>query len=286
MAGSKQGILGFGEQLAPRTPGPWGHNDAGDPNSNRLVLADKPGFAGLADAGVPAIGGVACGDTTYVRRSINDVPTLKFQRTAAYPDGGLTIRGDEAFIEHTLDHLAQIKSTDCGALLLEKLKYLASGKGGGHQFMILSESGARSSEALYKPDAYPKGAQIQAWTDKEHTDRMCFTGTGAGSDVVVHHNDALPTKFDGVDVPRAVSLAHELIHAWHQASGTLATGWADNVWNFERQSVGLGKYYKCADKCSGNITENCIRKQWKPPVPLRLRYGGEEKDVEPNLSGY
>ncbi|MGB7988714.1 MAG: M91 family zinc metallopeptidase [Candidatus Methylophosphatis roskildensis] len=283
MGNSKHRIHGFGDQLSPLTPGPWGHNDAGDPNAKRAVLGDKPGSTGMFDAGVAATGGSVCEPYQFVRRSINDVPLLKLQRDEWYADGGLSIRGNDDFIGATRGHLGQIKATRCGALLLEKLRNLAGRKVHGLRFVILSEDGGRSAEALNKPDAYPKGKQIEFWTDASRGGRSCFTGTGVGSDVVIHHNHTLHRNEDGQDVPPAIGLAHELVHAWHQAAGTLATGWKDNVWNYERQSVGIGEYARCAGGCSGHVTENCIRSQWSPKLKPRMQYGGEAKGLEPDF---
>lgn len=287
MGSSKDRILGFGQQLAPRTPGPWGHNDIGDRTMRRIALGDTPGSTGIKDGGdpnVPAAGGAVCEDYLYERRSLAGVPTLKHQRDETYRHARLVVRGDDDFITATLAHLEQIRATKCGALLMDKLKGLSSRRGGAGSVMIVSTDGGRSSEALNKPDAYAKGgAQVRFWSDESHRGHTCFSGTGRGSDVVVHHNHTLRRTENGDDIPPAIGLAHELVHAWHQASGTLAKGWADNVWNYERQSVGLGEYAKCRNGCAGQVTENCIRAQWKPKIKPRTRYGGEATGVEPDL---
>ena len=286
MGSSKDRILGFGDQLSPKTPGPWGRNDSGDPTAKRLVFGDTPGSTGINDAGdplVPAAGGMTCEPYRSVRRALIDVPLLKNQRDEWYAVGGLIVRGNDDFIDATLRHLGEIKSTKCGSTLLEKLKRISGGTVGKGRIMIVSEDGGRSAEALNKPDAYRKGKAVSFWTDESHKGKTCFTGTGSGSEVLVHHNHTLRRSEDGQEIPPAIGLVHELVHALHQASGTLAAGWKDNVWNYERQSVGIGEFDKCAQGCSGNVTENCVRAQWTPKLKARSRYGGEQEGVEPDL---
>jgi hypothetical protein len=63
--------------------------------------------------------------------------------------------------------------------------------------------------------------------------------------------------------PPFIGLAHELIHAWHNALGTMKNGYDDE----ESFTVGLGAYMNPG---ANGITENMIRLEHG--VPIRHRY--------------
>jgi hypothetical protein len=119
------------------------------------------------------------------------------------------------------------------------------------------------------PDAYRQG---------QFGNHIRKTAKGYSS-VVRYINQALDPKIDvkkttqfGVMTPAWISLAHELIHAFHNISGNAYPERVDDVKREELYTTGVGPYKNT------RISENAIRKEHG--FPLRPHYYSRLRDAK------
>ncbi len=196
----------------------------------------------------------------------------------------LVIMGDPAFQRNVLSDLSAIAQTPTGAELLAALN--ATGK----TVRIVPASKQSSCEA--SPD--DPDSSVEAYY-LEYSDAV--KKPGKGTNPTIEYD---PKRFgDGPtyddddlvwsNVPAAISLAHELIHAYQFTTGTAIFGDTKNdsrrdpaqAGRFQRagvpnevRTVGVPKTpYEDGKPQALPFTENKIRSEWKPkPLPKRPYY--------------
>ncbi len=156
---------------------------------------------------------------------------------------GIKLEGNEEFRKKTIAELDRINKTPSGAKMLKSIddsgktvtiKQTSDGNGA---------SPADISKAKLRSDGKP----------------------GEGSDTTVKFNPDKTQIGDGSEAwmkrPPGVGLAHEMVHAYHNANGT-----NDFTAKGEDMAVGVAPYDK------EPVTENKIREEWDPKQPLRPHY--------------
>jgi hypothetical protein len=143
-----------------------------------------------------------------------------------------------------------------------------------------SASGVERSVTI-RPNAPGKeGASAFAWKEEQKFHRTIklkgggtMMGAGKGSRSILYvpcddKSDAMFTKLAGVNTPTWLALAHELIHAYHQLSGTSykeeVTAPGGGVKREEMVTTGLGVYKNT------RLSENAIRRE--AGLPPRNHY--------------
>ena len=157
----------------------------------------------------------------------------------------IKIEGDAAFRRKTIKALDDIKKTPTGK------KLLASLDRSGKTVTIRQASGSQGNSAT--PADQAKGQPDNKLKP------------GEGTDTTVRFNPDKAVIGDGskpwMTRPPAVGLAHELVHADHNARGT-------NLFDDTGEEMAVGLYpYDTND-----FTENKIRAEWKPKQPKRTEY--------------
>lgn len=166
------------------------------------------------------------------------------------------------FFRNTQQDLDRISQTTLGSELLELIAKRHRGIG-------TSKSGAdRTVTILFRPPTYP-GASTGAMRigDRFAVARtvgrrqMRFAGRGSACKIRMHNgpgSEEIYSNLCGIRTPVWVALAHELIHAFHQLSGTTYSDEVQvpnghNVRREEMWTTGLGVY------ASTRLSENAIR---------------------------
>ena len=173
----------------------------------------------------------------------------------------LTIKGEEGFVNTTINHLSVLSNIPIGKMLLKSIS-----KSGKQVTIIKSDRVSEAPPDNFK-DAIPCGKKLK-WQNLRGKS-VTITGTGKGSNTTIVYNPTFTFSDRNANwkgLPPEIALAHELIHANDSAYGHLDPEEIDGVRNYERQAVGLPPFEE-------NIfTENKFRAAWFPPIPLRTRY--------------
>jgi hypothetical protein len=181
--------------------------------------------------------------------------------------------------------LALIASKPIGADLLRLIGLRHGGTGieAGHKVYIapkLSYVRAKSKRLGFasKHLGFQTSSAPDAMRRGRLGDHIRLAGKGHSS-VVRYINRALDPKIDvkkttqtGVTTPAWISLAHELIHAFHDISGNKYTDRVDGVQREELYTTGLGPY------ANTRISEAAIRKEHG--FPLRTHYYSRLRDAK------
>lgn len=164
----------------------------------------------------------------------------------------IKIEGDEDFKKKVLADLKAIYDTPTGKKLLQSIA------DSGKTVTIKKTAGGNSEDATNFDDGLLKADGTK----------------GPGSDSTVSFNPDKKTIGDGSEDwmtrPTSVGLAHELIHAAHDANGTTEYDYSNpgkKPQNYEKQAVGLDdtKNGKNVDYSGNDYTENKIREDMGEP---------------------
>ena len=176
--------------------------------------------------------------------------------------------GPESFVRHVRSELDEIAKTSVGAKLLGTPGTTAAGDAWRSKFKVVISLGKTCrAEPTHIMNGWKKGSYIMY----DHlglpvTHGNKGTGIGCGTKLEYNPAQALPSESWFKNMPTALLLAHELIHAYLYARGEADPTQVDDIRNHERQVVGLPPFE------NGEITENKLRSQWKPPQPKRSQY--------------
>jgi len=188
----------------------------------------------------------------------------------------IRIKGSASFVRRVRSELDAIAATSTGAKLLGSTA--TSGAAAGvdawrRRFQVVISMGKTCrAEPTHVLNGWKKGSYIMY----DHfglpiTSGNKGTGTGCGTKLEYNPGQTLPSEPWFKNIPRALLLAHELIHAYLYAKGEADPTIVDGIRNHERQVVGLAPFN------GGKITENKLRAQWNPPQPIRSRYSRSKK---------
>lgn len=186
-------------------------------------------------------------------------------------NSNIKIDGPASFVSRVRSELDEIAKTSVGARLLGTTgtsAAAASTDAWRKKFkVIISKGKTCRAEPADVTNGWKKGSYIMY----DHlglpvTYGNKGTGIGCGTKIEYNPGQALPDEPWFKNMPTALLLAHELIHAYLYASGEADPTKVDKIRNHERQVVGLPPFEK------GVITENNLRAQWKPAQPKRGRY--------------
>lgn len=184
-------------------------------------------------------------------------------------NSSIKIVGETKFVRRVQSELDEIAKTSLGAKLIGTTGKSGSTAVGGawrSKFQVVISMGKRCRA---EPANIKNGWKEGIFIDWDH---LGFgygnKGTGLGCGTKLEYNPAQPLPNDPwfKNMPTALLLAHELIHAYLYARGEADPTKVDGVRNHELQVVGLPPFE------NGEITENKIRSQWKPPQPKRSQY--------------
>jgi hypothetical protein len=231
------GPSSFGTDPTDEAPTSSGGLDSGAPaNSSPEGGANLPGgFPEQSDANLSAAetNANACFSTDPIAGVTTQCP----------PPTGFKIEGDDDFRKKTTECLAKIGKTPSGAKMLKAIG------DSGQTVTIKKTSGGNGAGP----------------TDKSKAQPMADGSPGAGSGSTVYFNPDKPQIGDGSEDwmkrPACVGLAHELVHAYHNANGT-----NDFTSKGEDLAVGVPPYDK------EPVSENTIRSEWDPKQPARTHY--------------
>ena len=173
-------------------------------------------------------------------------------------DANITVTGSKEFVDLTMKHLAQIKKTPSGAKMFEDFR--ATRK----NVVIVKGRGINGCETVQAKANFRKDAAVP----------------GIGSDSrVLYDPDVVSTGFeDWGPRPPAIGLAHELVHATHNARGERDPSPIDNDGKMEDdgthsqamkeevRTIGIPPFDK------EPYSENTFRSEWDPPQPARPYY--------------
>ena len=188
----------------------------------------------------------------------------------------ITIKGTASFVRLVRSELDAIARTSAGAKLVGttgKPGATASAEAWRSKCKVTIVKGKTCrAEPLHVQDGWKKGSYIMydhLGLPITHGNRG--TGTGCGTKLEYNPKQVLPNEPWFTKIPRALVLAHELIHAYLYAKGEADPTMVNGVRNHELQVVGLAPFQ------GGKITENTLRAQWKPVQPKRTRYSRWKK---------
>lgn len=174
--------------------------------------------------------------------------------------GAIKIIGDSRFYQSIEKCLEQIEKTSAGKMLITELINKSKenipvtiGKGVRNRAIPVSVvDGWKKGECIM----YDHYGSAVTYGNKG-------TGKGCGTDIKLNFNYKFPDEKPFINMPRAIILAHELIHAYLFANGLADPTKKKGTREHEKQAIGVSPYN------NSKITENKIRAQWKPPQPLR-----------------
>lgn len=181
----------------------------------------------------------------------------------------ITINGTATFVTRVRSELDAIAKTSVGAKLL--------GSSGGAAWrkkfkVVISKGQTCRAKPQHDLDGWKKGSYIMY----DHlglpvTYGNKGTGKGCGTSIEYNPAQALPSEVWFKNMPTALLLGHELIHAYLYARGEADPAVKNDIRNHELQVVGLSPFE------SGEFTENKLRAQWNPPQPKRTKYSKWKK---------
>jgi hypothetical protein len=133
--------------------------------------------------------------------------------------------------------------------------------------VVISKGKTCRAEPVSTLDGWKKGKYIQ-WDHLGLPVTYGNKGTGRGCGTKIEYNpgQALPKEPWFKNIPTALILAHELIHAYLYAKGDADPEKKNDIRQHAHQVVGLAPFE------NGEITENKLRAQWKPEQPKRTSY--------------
>lgn len=192
----------------------------------------------------------------------------------------------QMFLQNTMNDLTKIHSYPLGRDLLELIRKR-------HQGIGTSGSGDDRTVTIRMGKDDVEGASTNAWvinakfrTTKRKTWRkdgktVDLKVAGAGSRTIIYyHNlensDQIYTRLCGVRTPTFITLAHELIHAWHHLGGNTyeeTVGATGEIKYEEMFTTGLGPFAKT------RISENAIRAQANLPHRPHYYFPGDAAQV-------
>lgn len=183
----------------------------------------------------------------------------------------IRIKGMDSFVRRVRSELDEIAKSAIGARLVGtkgSSSKNASDPAWRNKFqVVISEGKTCRSIPIHVLNGWKKDKYI----DYDHLGLPIShgnkgTGLGCGTNIEYNPAQVLPKEVYFVKIPRALVLAHELIHAYLYARGDADPEMKNKIRNHELQVVGLSPFE------SGEITENKLRAQWKPKQPRRSRY--------------
>jgi LysM repeat protein len=189
----------------------------------------------------------------------------------------IKIDGPASFVRRVRSELGEIAKTSVGAKLLGPPGTSVAAVAGDawrSKFKVVIRMGKTCrAEPTHIMNGWKKGSYIMydhLGLPVTHGNK----GTGRGCVTKLEYNPALalPSVSWLMNMPTALLLAHELIHAYLYARGEADPKKVDNIRNHERQVVGLPPFE------NGEITENKLRGEWNPPQPKRSQYTKQERN--------
>jgi LysM repeat protein len=216
--------------------------------------------------GKPHVGGLPAWALATARSPAKSVPIKAPQKSGPQPyNTWIRIKGSASFVRRVQSELDAVAKTSTGTKLVGSA---ADAQAWRSKFQVtISKGKTCRAEPMHVLNGWKKGSYIMydhfGLPNKSGNKGK---GTGCGTKLEYNPDQALPSDPWFKNMPTALLLAHELIHAYLYARGEADPTKVDDIRNHERQVVGLAPFQ------AGEITENKLRAQWKPVQPKRTQY--------------